>query len=82
MNDSQQSQYAKEPRAKLGGLYEKQSAKGLRYFVGYFGGFKLLVMPENNPEPGKPEWAVFAVERVQTASPTQRGNGRGDAPWK
>jgi hypothetical protein len=64
MNNTQ-TQYKQEPKAKLGGLYEKKSAKGQQYFVGYFGGFKLLILPEQNHEPCKPEWAVFAVERVQ-----------------
>ncbi|MBF0461684.1 MAG: hypothetical protein HQL87_09835 [Magnetococcales bacterium] len=64
MTNTTNNGYQQEPRAKLGGLYEKTSAKGLRYFVGYFGGFKLLMMPNDKAAQGEPEWNLFAVERA------------------
>ncbi|MBF0461622.1 MAG: hypothetical protein HQL87_09515 [Magnetococcales bacterium] len=45
-------------------MYEKESGKGMRYFVGDFGGFKLLMMPNKDAAQGEPEWNLFAVERL------------------
>ncbi|MBF0283966.1 MAG: hypothetical protein HQL51_05855 [Magnetococcales bacterium] len=64
MSDEQTQRWNPEPKVKMAGLYEKISAKGTRYFVGYLGGVKLLMLPDHKAAADKPGWNLFAVERA------------------
>lgn len=69
----------------LAGLFECTSQRnGRRYFTGYLGRAKLLLMevPEAEREEGKPTWTLFIAERSErqaaqpSASPRPRRRKR------
>lgn len=48
---------------KLADLYENTAKSGGRYFVGYMGGVKLLLMKRKDAKDGEPQWALHVAER-------------------
>jgi hypothetical protein len=68
------------PLVKLTGMYENTAAKsGRRYFVGYLGGVKLLLLENTKAEPGEPGWNLCITARPercdgpQTREPAMAG---------
>lgn len=58
---------------KLCGLYENTSQRtGRRYFTGYLGAAKVLMLEvsEAEREEGKPTWTLFIAERPDKAAAT------------
>ena len=57
------------PMIKLAGLYENISKAGNRYFVGYLGGVKLIMLENKRRESEKePGWTLFVAERPEQKS--------------
>ena len=58
-----------EPMVKLAGLYENVSKAGNRYFVGYMGGVKLVMLENKRRKSEKePQWTLFVAERPEQKS--------------
>lgn len=68
----------------IGVLYRRQGADGVEYFAGKVGTAKVIVLPNPDQRPGKPELVVYAArpglttaERVAGELADQAG-GEGD----
>jgi hypothetical protein len=54
------------PLIRLTGMYENTAAKsGRRYFVGYLGAAKLLLLENTKAEPGEPGWNLCITARPE-----------------
>jgi hypothetical protein len=61
------------PSVHVATLYEKTSARGLKYFVGRWGLARLTLLPGETAEDGTPTWRVLLQEasaKPQTAEAT------------
>ena len=58
---------------KLASVYENTSQRGTRYFVGYLGAAKLVMLPAKDAKDGEPGWTLFVQER-----PAKPGTGSGE----
>ena len=55
---------------KIAGLYENESAAGNRYFVGYCGGVKYVILRNRDAGEKEPQWNLFIAQRPErTAEP-------------
>ena len=63
-----------EPMVKIGGLYEKTSQKGNRYFVGRLNGVRLLMFANTDKQQeSDPDWLLFVQERSEQQLTTSPG---------
>jgi len=61
------------PLIRLTGMYENTAAKsGRRYFVGYLGGVKLLLLENLKAEPGEPGWNLCVTARPERQDAPRR----------
>jgi hypothetical protein len=59
-----------EPLVKIGGFFEKTSAKGNRYFVGRLNGARLLMLANTNKKQASdPDWCLYVQERNDPQEP-------------
>lgn len=62
-----------KPLVKIGGLYEKTSAKGTRYFTGRLGAAKLVVFANRDKKEDKdPDFFMYVQEPQEATSTGQR----------
>lgn len=54
-------------------VYERTSAKGTRYFLGYFGALKLIGFLDQKAESHDPCWQFFVQEQDKPKQPTTNG---------
>lgn len=82
MKPSQNPSTALPPRVEFARLEERVAASGLRYFAGYAGGVRLVLLPDRDfaVDPEKPavvgRW-VLSFERAEPRKPkaTSRSGG-------
>lgn len=65
------------PLVRLAGVYENTSQRGTRYFVGYMGAAKLVMLPAKDAKEGEPQWTLFVQERPARTD----GTGASGATW-
>lgn len=64
------------PLVPLAGLYENTSERtGKRYFVGYLGKAKLVMLQNPEAKDGEPGWTLFLTERPEKNGATLASGG-------
>ena len=63
----------------LAGLYENTSKNGNRYFSGYLGKARVVMLEDKNAKEGEPGWTLFVQERPQKPQEARQGATAGRA---